>query len=110
MKIHPEMREALNKAMEDGLKWWKKTTPEEIKRRFDQKVLNEQAPLRNKNPLTWRRVFTCTCFDFWSAHAPWCEDKGQIVFESELPKKEIDPTVINGRNWYFGHSSWGGMP
>lgn len=110
MRVHPEMRDALNEAMAEGLKWWKKTTPEEIKRRFDQKVLREQAAFRGKHPMTARRVFSCTCLNFWSAHAPWCEDKGRIVFEAGLPQKEIDPTVFNGRNWYFGHLPWEGMP
>lgn len=103
-KIHPEMLETVNEEMRDALKWWKTTTPEEVKARLNKRLLAQQKPLRVKG-LMAKRVYECSCLSIYiNTHVPRCEQKFHIDFETELPKEE----PIYGRVWHTGHSPWGG--
>lgn len=98
MKLHPEIKELMAEAMSEGLRWWKKLTPDEINTRVRQQLLNDQKPLRDeKKILTWKRVYKCTCLDHCYSHLPWCDGKSEIVFESMDRAQEI-----NGRTWFYG--------
>jgi hypothetical protein len=107
MKIHPEMREHMAEAMRDGLKWWKQTTPAQIKARVDRALTVQQKALHTVNDgkeLHATILYRCDCLRHCVSHLPWCDGKSEIVFERKQKGIERD-----GRVWY-GWSSidpWG---
>ena len=111
MNVHPEMKELLNAEMENGLKWWKKTTPTEIKNRLDKKLIAQQKALHtveDGKELCATKVFLCVCLNHCLTHLPWCDGKYEIVFERKNKEK-----VIDGRTWRYGVTDpgryWGGI-
>lgn len=107
MHVHPEMKAALDEEMREGLKWYKKTTPEEIKTRFDKRMIAQQRAIIVPKDLVGKKIWDCHCLsNFIGGHAPWCDQtyKIELQTEPELPKGKL----IDGRVWYSGgHSPWG---
>lgn len=99
MKIHPEMREIVEKEMQEGLQYWRDKSPEQILKAIHDRMIAEQKPLQNlkTHDLGWEYVMSCKCL----MHGPWCQPPKPVI------RSYARNVEINGRIWMSGHSPWG---
>lgn len=104
MKVHPEVKELMTEAMEEGLKHWKNKTPEQIRAAVRARLLADskvfKTPLKG---IEWKyEMENCQCptHPFVRGHMPWCEGVRKIVFVT--PEPERKGTLIDGRMWDSG--------
>jgi hypothetical protein len=109
MKIHPEMKDTITEAMREGLRFWRKRTPEQIREDVRKKIRAEQGDLFNpKKVLAWGRFYVgCDCGGAFG-HYPWCT--GHIEFKVWATDPEPEQKGDTVKWSRLGSSPWGGMP
>lgn len=105
MKIHPEMKEVVEREMQEGLRHWRNKSPEEILKRVRENAIREQQTIMNPTKgIAWKKVYKgCDCAGVFG-HYPWCN--GHTGIELFTPEPEKKPRHIDGRDWYFGSSGY----